>query len=173
MDAVVSPLMRSSQGSRPPHASAASEAEVEAIAALARTRGATRLAIGSGRADDDLTTVRAVAARWEALGGEIVTTLTWPETAASWLRQATRFAAADPDLWIMTGSPAGWAQMTRRLLWSTSWRPARTILTAALSGRAALDLVGLVNLDGIAGVTASGDAWRIEHEVVIAPCVRT
>ncbi|MEV6932691.1 hypothetical protein AB0M46_50505, partial [Dactylosporangium sp. NPDC051485] len=71
-DAVVSPLLRSSQGSRPPHVSAASEAEVEAIAALARTRGATRLAIGSGRADDDLTTVRAVAARWEALGGEIV-----------------------------------------------------------------------------------------------------
>ncbi|GAA2350044.1 hypothetical protein [Dactylosporangium salmoneum] len=173
MDALVSPLLRSSQGIRPPHASAATEAEVEAITALARARGATRLAIGSGRADDDLTAVRAVATRWEALGGEIVSTLTWPETAASWLRQATRFAAADPDLWIMTGSPVGWAQMTRRLLWSTSWRPARTVLTAALSGRAALDLVGLVNLNGITGVTESGDTWQIENEVVTAPQVRT
>ncbi|MEU0556677.1 hypothetical protein [Dactylosporangium sp. NPDC006015] len=173
MDALVSPLLRSSQGIRLPHAPAATEAEVEAITALARTRGATRLAIGSGRADDDLTTARAVATRWEALGGEIVTTLTWPETAASWLRQATRFTAADPDLWIMAGSPAGWAQMTRRLLWSTSWRPARTILAAALSGRAALDLVGLANLDGITGVTESGRAWRIEHEVVTAHHVRT
>jgi len=70
MDALMSPLLRSSQGIRPPPASAATEAEVEAITALARTRGATRLAIGSGRADGDLATVRAVATRWEMLGGE-------------------------------------------------------------------------------------------------------
>ncbi|GGM62182.1 hypothetical protein ACFFX1_06295 [Dactylosporangium sucinum] len=168
MDALVSPLLRGSQGSRPRLAPAATAAEVAAITALAWTRDATRLAIGSGRAADDVTTVHAIATRWEALGGEIVTTLTWPETAASWLRQATRFTAADPDLWIMTGSPVGWAQMARRLLWSTTWRPERTILAAALSERATLDLVGLVNLDGITGVTESGDAWRIENGVVTA-----
>ncbi|MFJ8582566.1 hypothetical protein [Micromonospora sp. NPDC093277] len=173
MDALVSPLLHGWRGIRPPHAWAATEAEVEAITALAWARGATRLAIGSGRADGDLTTVRAIATWWEALGGEIASTLTWPETAASWLRQATRFTAANPDLWIMTGSPVGWAQMTRRLLWSTNWRPTRTILTAALSERKALDLVGLVNLNGITGVTESGGAWQIENEVITAPYVRT
>ena len=32
----------------------------------------------------------------------------------------------------MAGPPGGWAQMTRRLLWSTPWEPGRTI---AFAGR--------------------------------------
>jgi hypothetical protein len=68
------------------------------------------------------------ARRFQATGGIIICTVTWPESAASWLRQAARFAAADPDLWVMAGPATGWAQMTRRLLWSTPWRPQRLIL---------------------------------------------
>ena len=65
------------------------------------------------------------ARRWQATGGAIVCAVTWPESAASWLRQATRFAAGGPDLWVMAGPATGWAQMTRRLLWSIWPGPAR------------------------------------------------
>ena len=40
------------------------------------------------------------------------------------------------------------AQMTRRLLWSTLWRPERTIASAALGTERAIELVGACNLEG-------------------------
>ncbi|WP_344240761.1 hypothetical protein [Kribbella hippodromi] len=92
-----------------------------------------------------------MADAWEAQGGEVVLDLSWPEVAASWLRQATRFAASEADLWIMFGPQLGWAQMTRRLLWSTPWEPGRTLVSAQLADPRVLDLVGLHNLKGIAG----------------------
>ena len=39
----------------------------------------------------------AFARRWEDQGRIVLDVVTWPEEAASWLRQATRFAAANPD----------------------------------------------------------------------------
>ncbi|MFI9605095.1 hypothetical protein ACIHCX_35680 [Streptomyces sp. NPDC052043] len=137
------------------------EAEVSALVALARSRGAQTAAIGSGRDPLAHESMRAIAEAWERAGGEMARELTWPETAASWLRQATRFAAAEADLWIMHGPPLGWAQMTRRLLWSTPWQPAHTLLTGAVSDRRTLDLVGRHNLPGISGVTRDGDTWQL------------
>jgi len=136
--------------------------EVTALVALTQARGAQRIAIGSGRDRIAVSSARAIANAWVLAGGEIALELTWPEVAASWLRHATRFAAAEPDLWIMVGPPLGWAQMTRRLLWSTPWEPARSLLAGAVSDPAALDLVGLHNLPGIAGVTRTGDPWRLD-----------
>ncbi len=54
-----------------------------------------------------------------------------PEDAASWLRQASRFADARSDQWIVVGTGRGWMQMLSRLLRSTDWRPERTIVVAA------------------------------------------
>ena len=87
--------------------------------------------------------------------------VTWPEEAVSWLRPATRFARANPDLWVMTGPAPGWAQMTRRLLWSTAWRPERTLAFAGLGNQAAIGLVGSVNLGGLAGARADGGSWEV------------
>jgi len=161
-----SPLLPDSRASR--WSQASSEAEVAAITRLAAGREATRLAIGSGRTDSDLRTVDNLTAGWEARGGEVVSTVSWPDVAASWLRQATRFAAADADLWIMTGSPLGWAQMTRRLLWSTEWRPADTILTSSLARPEVLGLVGLADLDGITCISGSGEAWKVRDRTMVA-----
>ncbi|MDQ7807925.1 hypothetical protein Q5425_29665 [Amycolatopsis sp. A133] len=87
----------------------------------------------------------------EAWGGLVLATVTWPETAASWLRQARRFAAPNPDAWVVSATPAGWAGMTRRLLLSTSWSPRRTVLTAALAG---------FSLPGLRGAHADGTTWE-------------
>lgn len=140
---------------------AATEAELDRMLELALCRGTRTVAIGHGRAAAAVAAADAYARRWEAGGRIVLGVVTWPEYAASWLRQATRFAAANPDLWVMAGPVRGWAQMTRRLLWSTSWQPERTIAFAALGTEHAIGLVGAGNLPGLAGATAGGGTWTV------------
>ncbi|MFE7216187.1 hypothetical protein ACFU93_41230 [Streptomyces sp. NPDC057611] len=167
MDPLTSPLLK-----RPASHDAdltATDAEVAALVRLARARRAQSIAIGSGRTPHALATATLIGSAWERAGGTVLATVTWPETGASWLRHASRFADADPDLWVMTGPVTGWAQMTRRLLWSTPWRPERTLATAAIGDPRTLALVGLVNLNGLAGTTAHGTAWRVEDDAFQYP----
>ncbi|MFJ4654262.1 hypothetical protein ACIP5Y_23590 [Nocardia sp. NPDC088792] len=147
----------------------ATTVELDVIIGIARRRGAHTIAIGSGRTSAALVTSQTLADRWQHEGGEVAATITWPETAASWLRQATRFAATDPDLWVMTGPATGWAQMTRRLLWSTTWSARRTLVTAALAARDTLELVGAHHLDGLAGAHTDGTPWILADGCVRPP----
>lgn len=136
-------------------------AELRQVTELALRRGARSVAIGRGRSAAAAAAVTEFARRWEAGGGTVLTVVTWPEEAASWLRQAVRLTAADPDLWVMAGTPRGWAQVTRRLLWSTPWQPGRTLAFAALGTQQAISLVGAHNLQGLAGATADGGTWTV------------
>jgi len=118
--------------------------ELEALLGL--LGGARHIVIGtdvSSRADGE-----QIAAAW---GGMVLATVTWPGTAASWLRQARRFAAPDPDAWVVSATPAGWAGMARRLLLSTSWSPHRTFATSALAG---------FPLPGLRGTHVDGTTWE-------------
>jgi hypothetical protein len=145
-------------------------AELRRVMELALRRGARSVAIGRGRSAAAEAAVREFARRWEAGGGTVLIVVTWPEEAASWLRQATRLAAADPDLWIMAGPTRGWAQVTRRLLWSTPWQPGRTLAFAALGTQCAIELVGAHNLHGLAGATADGGTWTVcDGNIRLAP----
>jgi len=92
--------------------SEATDAELRRMTELALSRGARAIAIGRGRSPVAARAAAGFARRFQATGGSVSCTVTWPESAASWLRQATRFAAADPDLWVMAGPATGWAQMT-------------------------------------------------------------
>jgi hypothetical protein len=136
-------------------------AELRRVTELALGRGARSVAIGRGRSAAAAAAVTEFARRWEAGGGTVLTVVTWPEEAASWLRQAVRLTAADPDLWVMAGTPLGWAQVTRRLLWSTPWQPGRTLAFAALGTQRAISLVGAHNLQGLTGATADGGTWTV------------
>ena len=142
-------------------AAEATEAELNRMVELALGRDAHRVVLGCGRSPAAASAAAGFARRWETADGIVLDVVTWPEVAASWLRQATRFAAADPDLWVMAGSPLGWAQMTRRLLWSTSWEPGRTIAFAALGTSHAIGLVGADHLPGLTGATADGGTWTV------------
>ncbi|MFB9690562.1 hypothetical protein [Amycolatopsis plumensis] len=118
--------------------------ELEALLGL--LGGARHIVIGTdfaSRPDGD-----RIAAAW---GGVVLTTVAWPETAASWLRQAHRFAAPEPDAWVVSATPAGWAGMARRLQLSTSWSPHRTFATSALAG---------YPLPGLRGARADGTTWE-------------
>jgi hypothetical protein len=148
-------LVRDPAGTEP------TDAELNRKTELALCRGARHVAVGHGRSAAFAGAVAAFTRRWEGRGGVVLDVVTWPEEAASWLRQATRFAAADPDLWVMAGAPPGWAQMTRRLLWSTPWQPGRTIAFAALGTQRAIELVGAHNLEALAGATSDGGTWTV------------
>lgn len=137
------------------------EAELATMVELALRRDARTIAIGRGRSPAAAGAAAGLARRWEARGGTVLDVVTWPEEAASWLRQATRFTAANPDLWVMAGAPVGWAQMTRRLLWSTPWQAERTIAFATVGTDYAIALVGADRLTGLAGATASGGIWTV------------
>ena len=144
----------------------ATGAELSRMTELALTRDARAIAIGRGNSPAAARAVAGFARRWEATGGIIIGTVTWPESAASWLRHARRFAAADPDLWVMAGPAAGWAQMTRRLLWSTPWRPERTLAFAAIGTGRVIGLVGAHNLPGLTGATADGGTWQVSDGIL-------
>ena len=144
----------------------ATDAELSRMTELALSRGARAIAIGRGNSPAATRAAAGFARRFQATGGIIIRTVTWPESAASWLRQATRFAAADPDLWVMAGPATGWAQMTRRLLWSTPWRPERTIAFAAIGTRQVIGLVGAHNVPGLTGGTADGGSWQVRGGII-------
>ena len=148
---------------------AATDAELATLTDMARGRNARTIAIGSGRTPHATDTVRRIAELWEDAGGQVIETVTWPETAASWLRPATRFAAARPDLWVMTGPTTGWAQMVSRLLWSTDWNPDHTLATAALCDLPTLRRVGMGLLDGLVGADADGTPWLVSSHALLHP----
>ncbi len=142
------------------------DSEMSRIIELAASRGARSVAVGHGRSAATAQAMATFARRWESRGGTVHDVVTWPEEAASWLRQATRFADAAPDMWIMAGPPRGWAQMTRRLLWSTAWQPSRTLAFAALGTQFAIELVGAHHLTGLTGATGDGGAWTVRDSAI-------
>lgn len=147
----------------------ATDAELNRMTELALSRGARAVATGRGNSPAAARAVGEFTRRFQATGGIIICAVTWPESAASWLRQATRFAAADPDLWVMAGPATGWAQMTRRLLWSTSWQPERTLAFAAVGTRHVIGLVGAHNLPGLTGATPDGGTWQVSQGMLQVP----
>jgi hypothetical protein len=123
------------------------------------------LAIGSDRSSAALTETSRIVQDWGRVGGGLHV-LTWPETSndladlADWAR---RFAELDADLWVMTGAATSWAQLTRHLLETTAWSPARTILVGELADPRALDLVGASFLEGITCLRADGSTWSVSN----------
>jgi len=144
----------------------ATSAELDQMVSLARDRGARVVAIGTGRTAAAARGAARFARCWVETGGTMTCVVTWPESAASWLRQARRFAAADPDVWIMMGPAIGWAQLTRRLLWSTGWQPERTVACAAIGSEAVIGLVGAAHLSGLTGATTDGGCWAVSDETL-------
>jgi hypothetical protein len=143
-------------------------AELRRLLAIAHARGARSVTIGHARTAAARSAATAFGHAWTAGGAEVLDIVDWPERAASWLRQARRFTARRPGLWVMAGDPAGWAQMVRRLLWSTDWTPANTIGFASLADPRAVELAGAGDLDGLTGATPAGDTWIVvDHRIRI------
>ncbi|WP_157592196.1 hypothetical protein [Solirubrobacter soli] len=83
------------------------------------------VAVGHGRDEASVAAARAFRATWPH---DIAVVVDWPRTAASWLRPAQRLTAADADAWVIADTPAGWANIERRLRETESWDPMRTVI---------------------------------------------
>ncbi|MFD8813193.1 hypothetical protein ACFV23_17300 [Streptomyces sp. NPDC059627] len=75
------------------------EAELAALIGLLTVPKARieTVAIGHGRDEASRAAARAFVRAWTARGGQVLTVVDWPETAASWLRPARRLTAETPD----------------------------------------------------------------------------
>jgi hypothetical protein len=136
-------------------------AEITRVLELAGSRRVRSVTIGHGEDPHSTAAARAFAAAWTERGGAVLSTVGWPEQAASWMREARALVRFQPDLYILAGAPAGLAQMIRRLVWSTNWTPTATIGFASAAAPAIHQLAGLQHLDGLTGATSDGARWRI------------
>jgi hypothetical protein len=140
------------------------DAELAAlIAMLTQPRSRTEvLAVGHSRDEASREAAHAVADAWTARGGRVLTVVSWPEEAASWLRPATRLTTPQPDAWVMAAALVGFAQLARRLRHSTDWDPARSFAFASLQDSRLPDLAGPGVLDGLRGAIADGGNWDVD-----------
>ncbi|MFC5182446.1 type 1 periplasmic-binding domain-containing protein [Actinomadura harenae] len=142
------------------------DAELAALISLLTCRDArTRiLAVGHSRDEPSREAAHALADAWTARGGRVLTVVSWPEEAASWLRAATRLTTPRPDAWVMAAAPLGFAQLARRLRHSTDWDPARTFAFASLQDPRLPGLAGPGVLDGLRGATPEGGTWDVDGD---------
>ncbi|MGW6057067.1 hypothetical protein [Streptomyces sp. NPDC055189] len=148
-----------------PAPAAHTEAELAAlIGLLARPKARIgTVTVGHSRDTASRAAAEAFADAWTARGGTILTTVSWPETAASWLRPAHRLTAELPDAWVLAAAPLGLAQLARRLRHSTAWDPARSYAFASLQDSRVPALAGADVLHGLRGATADGATWDVRH----------
>ncbi|WP_049576709.1 hypothetical protein [Nonomuraea sp. SBT364] len=133
-------------------------AELDALLGLLAGARAEAVVVGHGRGSS----VDGFLSSWP---GTVLAVVDWPEEAASWLRQATRFAAGPPDAWVVAGPPPGWARMACRLRQSTAWDPGRTFGFASTAGAVALAPPG--TLEGMRGACRNGGTWRLGRNLII------
>ncbi|MFD3971816.1 hypothetical protein [Streptomyces cyaneofuscatus] len=124
------------------------------------------VAIGHSRDQPSRAAAEAFTTVWKARGGTVLALVDWPESAASWLRPATRLTAESPDAWVMAAAPLGFAQLARRLRHSTDWDPARSYAFASLRDSRLPALAGARTLHGLRGATADGGTWDVCHSAV-------
>ncbi|MFD7180436.1 hypothetical protein ACFV90_10520 [Streptomyces sp. NPDC059904] len=119
--------------------------------------------VGHSRDPASRAAADAFATAWTARGGKVLTIVNWPESAASWLRPATRLTAGLPDAWVVAAAPLGFAQLARRLRHSTDWDPSRTYAFASLGDSRLPALTGPDTLHGLRGATADGGTWEVRR----------
>lgn len=149
----------------PPLPSPHTEAELTALMGLLKYPGSRIETVSVGHSRDDASRAAAetFSTAWRAGGGTVLATVDWPESAASWLRPATRLTSGTPDAWVVAAAPLGFAQLARRLRRSTDWAPDRTVAFASLQDARLIALAGENVLDGLRGACADGGTWNVRH----------
>lgn len=132
-------------------------------------RSGTTVSIGHSRDANSAAAAAAFASAWRERGHRVSAVVDWPEDAASWLRQARRLTAGEPDAWVIAAAVEGFVQVSRRLVHSTLWTARRTFAFATLADPRCGALAGPGVLDGLRGATSEGGSWAISgNEVILA-----
>ncbi|MFI6043767.1 hypothetical protein ACIA8C_19205 [Nocardia sp. NPDC051321] len=149
----------------PPH----TDAELERLLVMVQQqhRNGTTVSIGHSRDANSAAAANAFASAWRERGYRVSAVVDWPEDAASWLRQARRLTAGEPDAWVIAAAVKGFVQLSRRLVHSTRWTARRTFAFAALADPRCGALAGPEVLHGLRGATSDGASWAISGNEVI------
>ncbi|MFI8007632.1 hypothetical protein [Streptomyces sp. NPDC086010] len=145
------------------------EAELAALIGMLQSGPESRfesVAVGRSRDAASRAAADAFTDAWRARGGTVLAVVDWPETAASWLRPATRLTAGPPDAWVVAAALPGFARLAVRLRGSTAWDPSRTFAFASLQDSRLPVLAGPDTVHGLRGATAAGGTWDIRHRWV-------
>ncbi|WP_249123940.1 hypothetical protein [Saccharopolyspora erythraea] len=133
--------------------------EVAKVVELLRELEATLVNVGHGRdVGSDERAARFVRA-WSAVGGEIGAVVSWPASAASWLKPACRLVSGAPDAWVVADEPTGWTGFCRRLAAVGGWRPDRTVAFSGLTDPLLPAAVGAGATEGMRGAASDGTGW--------------
>lgn len=159
-----SPRLTMPRTPRDAQAQPATGAVIDALIELALRLGAQSASIGHGLDDVSCANAARSSLRWEARGGLVLMEVSCPAEAASWLRQARKHVASEPDMWVLGGAAAGLAQMTRRLAWSTGWEPRRTLALDSSFMPETMRLAGARTLEGMCGAHPDGALWQIRDD---------
>lgn len=142
------------------------DAELQRLVGLLRAARVRTITIGHGRHCTSIAAAAAINAAWTGPGESVEQIVSWPQDAASWLRPARRIAAGDCDAWVIADTPAGFAQLSRRLAHENRWSPPQTFGFASLASPDLIALTGIL-LSGMSGATGTGGFWLIRHESLI------
>jgi hypothetical protein len=141
--------------------------EVDGVLGHLRALGARLVNVGHGPAPLARHRAHALTDRFVAVGGEVGALVSWPATAASWLRPATRLCAGAPDAWVVADDATSWPRMSARLLSGGQWSPDRTVAFPGLDDPALIELAGVDAVRGLRGVDEHGGAWRFGSATLI------
>ncbi len=136
-----------------------SAAELAAVLGLVRADGPALVNVGHGRDAHSASCARAFAEAWEAEGGLVGAMVSWPRTAASWLRPTRQLVCGPPDVWVIADEAAGWPDVGRRLSTTLLWRASRTVAFAGLADPLLPLRAGRDATEGIRGAYRDGRIW--------------
>lgn len=94
-------------------------------------------------------------------GGSVLRTVDWPETAASWLRPAQRFARPVPGNWVVLGDFASWLPMSQRLAAQPGWDAAKTFALFSNDAQLLAHSGWPAALEGLRGLLTTGSRWEV------------
>jgi hypothetical protein len=136
--------------------------ELDTVLRLVRGLRPGVVNVGHGRDDTSITRVAAFAEAWTETGGTVGAIVSWPASAASWLRQA-RQLSADADTWVVADTPTGWAGIGPRLAETGLWRADRTVAFPGLDDPSLARLAGPAATEGLHGASTDGGTWHYGH----------
>jgi hypothetical protein len=135
------------------------QSELDTVLRLLRGLRPGVVNVGHGRDDTSIARATAFAEAWAETGGTVGAIVSWPPSAASWLRHARRLSA-DADTWVVADTATGWAGIGPRLADTDLWRADRTV---AFPGLDDPSLTRLAATEGLRGASTDGGTWHHVH----------
>jgi hypothetical protein len=133
--------------------------ELDAVVHLVRGLRPGVVNVGHSRDDISIARVDAFIEAWAETGGTVGAIVSWPTSAASWLRQARQLSAG-ADTWVIADTPTGWAGIGPRLADTGLWRADRTVAFPGLDDVTLTRLVGPAATEGLRGASTDGGTWH-------------